>query len=230
MTCVGRHAASAAALLLSVPFVLSPRALEAATLTGTVQDRAKAPINGARISLWIPDTATRVEAISAGGRYEFRSLNEADYLIKAEKRGMALLLGAVHLKTSERHELNLVMVAGDRSGSRALVAAEDPNGTPQPAKVTGRVEPSRIQHQVSPDLRVVPDVRSTNEALFQGISVAALIHRDGTPDNLIVLYAGNEEAAMRTLLAVRQWRYTPTCLDGEPVEVSTIIDVRFEPR
>jgi protein TonB len=29
------------------------------------------------------------------------------------------------------------------------------------------------------------------------------------------------------LQAVRQWRYAPTLLNGEPVEVVTVIDVNF---
>jgi protein TonB len=34
--------------------------------------------------------------------------------------------------------------------------------------------------------------------------------------------------AAAALDAVRQWRYQPTLLNGQPVEVVTAIDIRFE--
>ena len=221
---LGRYAEMTFRLFLALPFVLWPSAVHGATLTGTVQDRSKAPIDGARITLWTSDTTKRVETFSAGGRYTLSDLNEGDYLIKVEKTGIALLLGAVHLKSTERHEMNLVMLANNGTGPRALVAAEDPNGIPKLPEASARVKPSRVLQRVS------PVVESTAEALLRGVSVAAVIHADGTVDDLIVLSAGNEEAATTTLLAVRQWRYSPTYLDGQPVEVSTTIDVRFHPR
>ena len=44
-----------------------------------------------------------------------------------------------------------------------------------------------------------------------------------TAPNVVAI---NEEA----IKAVNTWRYKPTILDGEPVEVSTTIDVMIHPR
>ena len=38
----------------------------------------------------------------------------------------------------------------------------------------------------------------------------------------------NPGLALAALEAVRQWRYQPTLLNGQPVEVVTNIDVTFE--
>lgn len=58
------------------------------------------------------------------------------------------------------------------------------------------------------------------------VQLAALIARDGTIENLRVL-SGHPMLAQAALDAVRQWRYRPYVLDGEPVEVETQITVNF---
>jgi protein TonB len=54
----------------------------------------------------------------------------------------------------------------------------------------------------------------------------AIIGKDGTVRDLQVL-SGNPLLVQSALMAVRQWRYRPTMLSGEPVEVATTITVRF---
>ena len=54
----------------------------------------------------------------------------------------------------------------------------------------------------------------------------AIIAKDGTIQNLEVI-AGHPLLVQAALDAVRQWRYQPTLLNGEPVEVDTTIDVIF---
>lgn len=61
----------------------------------------------------------------------------------------------------------------------------------------------------------------------QGVVVlAALIGHDGRIRNLRVL-AGHPLLTQAAMDAVRQWRYQPTTLNGEAVEVDTTIEVRF---
>jgi protein TonB len=54
----------------------------------------------------------------------------------------------------------------------------------------------------------------------------AIIGRDGTINGLEVV-SGSPYFVQAALDAVRQWRYHPTLLDGEPVEVETTITVMF---
>ena len=219
VTRLGRQPATKLALLIGLAFILRPFPSGAASLSGTVQDRSKAQINGAQITLWKTGIAKEIETVSAGGQYSFSGLGEGDYLIKVEQSGMGLLYGAMHLKSAESHEMNLVLVH-NRTATGVLVAAADPNGIPMSSKLSkapARVKQARVLHQVS------PLTQSTTGVFSEGVNVAALIHTDGTVDNLVVLSAGSEEAAIATLLAVRKWRYSPTYLDGKPVEVATII-------
>jgi len=54
----------------------------------------------------------------------------------------------------------------------------------------------------------------------------AIIGKDGAIQNLQVT-AGHPLLTGAAMDAVKQWRYQPTLLNGEPVEVITQIDVNF---
>jgi protein TonB len=54
----------------------------------------------------------------------------------------------------------------------------------------------------------------------------AIIGRDGTIASLQVV-SGHPLLAPAAIAAVREWRYRPYTLNGEPVEVETLITVRF---
>jgi protein TonB len=58
------------------------------------------------------------------------------------------------------------------------------------------------------------------------VYLRAIIATDGTVRQLVVI-GGNPILANPALQAVRQWRYQPTRLNGEPVEVETFITVNF---
>jgi protein TonB len=64
-------------------------------------------------------------------------------------------------------------------------------------------------------------------ARIQGtVVLAAVISKPGTVENLTVL-SGHPLLIQAALEAVRQWRYRPTVLNGDPVEVDTTITVNF---
>jgi len=58
------------------------------------------------------------------------------------------------------------------------------------------------------------------------VRLHAIISKDGSVQQLEVLQ-GHPLLVQAALDAVRQWRYRPTLLNGEPVEVDTTIDVIF---
>jgi len=65
------------------------------------------------------------------------------------------------------------------------------------------------------------------QARVQGqVVLAAIIGKDGTIQNLHVV-SGHPMLVQSALDAVRQWRYKPYFLNGEPVEVDTTITVNF---
>jgi protein TonB len=61
------------------------------------------------------------------------------------------------------------------------------------------------------------------------VLLSALISKDGVPTSLKVMKdAGNAAFATAAIGAVEQWRYQPTRLNGEPIEVLTTIQVDFK--
>lgn len=94
--------------------------------------------------------------------------------------------------------------------------------TPQRIRVGGNVQAAKIISQPRP---VYPPL--AKQARIQGtVRFTAIIGRDGTIQNL-QLISGHPLLVPAAQEAVKQWRYQPTLLNGEPVEVITQIDVNF---
>jgi protein TonB len=65
------------------------------------------------------------------------------------------------------------------------------------------------------------------QARIQGtVRFNAIIGKDGNIANL-TLVSGHPLLVPAATAAVKQWQYKPTLLNGEPVEVVTVIDVNF---
>ncbi len=91
-----------------------------------------------------------------------------------------------------------------------------------PVRVGGNVQAARIVNRVQPIYP--PLARQTR--ISGTVRLHAIISKDGTIDKLEVM-SGHPLLQQAALDAVRQWRYQPTLLNGEPVEVDTTIDVIF---
>lgn len=89
-------------------------------------------------------------------------------------------------------------------------------------RMGGVVLEARIVHKVIP--AYPPLARQSR--ISGTVRFTAIIARDGTIQNL-TLISGHALLAQAATDAVRQWRYRPTLLNGEPVEVISPIDVIF---
>ena len=89
-------------------------------------------------------------------------------------------------------------------------------------RVSAGVQASKLISQPKP---LYPPI--AKQARVQGtVVLAATISKSGTIDNLRVV-SGHPMLTQSALQAVRQWKYQPTYLNGEPVEVETTINVNF---
>ena len=71
--------------------------------------------------------------------------------------------------------------------------------------------------------------QSARDAGIEGIvHLQGLIGTDGTLIGLSPLNFINNDLLNAAMDAVRQWRYKPTLLNNEPVQVLTTIDVEFK--
>jgi protein TonB len=97
-----------------------------------------------------------------------------------------------------------------------------PEKPTRPVKVSQGVMAASILHQVQPAYTPVErTMRLSGEVLLH-----AIIGKDGTVRELQVV-SGNPLLAQTAIAAVRQWRYRPTLLNGEAVDVDTIVSVKF---
>src|SRR5262245_45512437 len=102
-------------------------------------------------------------------------------------------------------------------------------GAPPPPRPTqtgirqGRpVQAGKLVNRVQP--QYPPLARQTR--ISGTVRLHAIISKDGSVQSLSV-ESGHPLLVQAALDAVRQWRYQPTTLNGEPVEVDTTIDVIF---
>lgn len=102
-------------------------------------------------------------------------------------------------------------------------------GAPPPPKPTqtrirqgGAVTAASLINKVNPTYP--PLARQTR--ISGTVRLHAIISKDGSVQQLEVL-SGHPLLVQAALDAVRQWRYRPTLLNGEAVEVDTTIDVIF---
>jgi|SRR5579859_1668463 len=102
-------------------------------------------------------------------------------------------------------------------------------GAPPPPKPTqtrirqgGAVQAAMLVNKVNPTYP--PLARQTR--ISGTVRLHAIISKDGSVQQLEVV-SGHPLLVQSALDAVRQWKYRPTTLNGEPVEVDTTIDVIF---
>jgi TonB family protein len=93
----------------------------------------------------------------------------------------------------------------------------------RPIKVGGNVVAANLVNPVKP---VYPP--ELQRAGVQGtVKFEAFISKDGVATNISVISSPDPGLTQAALDAVQQWRYKPTMLNGESVEVQTTIDVNF---
>lgn len=100
--------------------------------------------------------------------------------------------------------------------------AAPPPAPPQKIRVSSGVAEGNLIHDVRPQYPVL-----ARQAHIQGVVVLlAVIGKDGAVQDLHVK-SGPPMLAQAAVDAVRQWRYKPYFLNGQPVEVDTQININF---
>jgi len=117
-----------------------------------------------------------------------------------------------HFPYVQRHDTNVA----------TEVTSAPPDKNPNLVRVGGNVQAARIVRRIQPEY---PET-ARREHLQGTVRLHAIIDKDGSISQLVVLH-GYCSLAKSSIQAVRQWRYTPTMLLGQPVQVDTTIDVIF---
>ncbi len=199
-------------------------------LPATVAAAAPKPDAGRSQLVGLTVRGISVTGISDAARSELLSrlpVHEGDVLTAAAIAELDRVVINVdqHLRITYRS-----LIAGEaaRLQSARDVSIEISPGATNPAapgfklRIGGNIQAVKLIQQPKPVYP--PDAK---EARIQGVvKLEAWIGKDGTIKNLNVI-SGHPLLAAAALDAVRQWVYSPTLLNGEPVDVDTEIDVNF---
>jgi TonB family protein len=213
-----------------------PAALDVGSLSGTVEDATGARVPQCNIALRDQTGAFFATASTTNaGIYRFASIPAGRYSVDYGARGFAMRTIPVQIAPgrSSRQDVELelgqisqtIELRAPKPAAGAAPSAAQPVPKPSPITVGGRVEAARVLRNPQPIYP--PELQQ--QGIEGTVRLRAQISRDGVPVNVHVLNDDEVDPRMAQAAvdAVRQWRYQPSKLDGEPVEVTTTIDVAF---
>ena len=203
--------------------------------TGAIHDPSGAGVANATIIMSNHETNTvDMTTTDREGNFSFKALPAGNYELQVLKPGFEIYrIPQVSLDAgrdfSETFTLQVgaitehVMVVPE--SSKEPVPAEKTSGKPSRLSIGGNVQAAKlIQPRTIP---VYP--QSAKSAGISGTVVLhAVIGMDGRPLSLRIMNSQvDTDLARSAVEAVSQWRYTPTLLNGEPIEVDTTINVVY---
>jgi TonB family protein len=200
-----------------------------ASLSGSVYDPSGAALPNATILLRnLKGSNEEIAQANAAGQYEFRGIPAASYALEARVPGFAMLQQPdVTLASGATVHLNLTLRLGEvNENVEVLGRGPRPitNGPPQRIRVGGNVQATRLISKVQPVYP--PDAEA--EGVEGAVLLRAVISNEGNLLSTTVLNTGIDARLSKAATdAVSQWKYQPTLLNGQPVEVVSTISVNF---
>jgi TonB family protein len=221
----------AASLLLPVAALRVAAESASGSISGTVRDPSGAVIPDASITLVSRDQKFKIEGHSgADGIFKFAAIPPGGYRLEIASPGFALTKSAeLDLAPSGDLHQDMTMDLGEVLQEVVVHGHKPPENpsTTRPAprriRVGGNVQAAKLISQAKP---VYPEALQK-----QGIEGTVILRAViGTSGQILSLspFSDPDPALTKAAMdAVRQWKYTPTLLNGEPVEVVTTITVAF---
>jgi TonB family protein len=241
---------AALCLLLPLAALRLPGQNLSGKFTGTILDPSGGAVPNATIvmtnhkantcapSLALPPCTVDMTTSDADGNFVFKALPAGEYEMKVLKPGFATYLApqvvldpgrdlAITAKVNigSINETVDVQAEGSAKSAAAAQALEaEAKSKATRIRIGGNVEAAKVITKVQP---IYPE--SAKDAGVQGtVLLHAVVGMDGRPLQLQVLNSQiNPDLARAAVEAVSQWRYQPTLLNGEPVEIDTTIQVKF---
>ena len=226
-------AIAAAALCIVIPLATmrAQPASGSSNLVGVVRDPSGAVVPFARVTLTGLDTHDQ-EASQSGpdGIYTFDSLPPGRYQLEVRAPGFKMFQQTQVIANGSNTAPVAFLAIGQVSETVDVVGQKPQSTTAvsprtrQRIKVGGNVQATKLVYRAPP---VYPEHAKQN-GVQGAVVLQGVIGKDGNLLSLTVLSQSvDPELAQAARDAVSQWRYEPTLLNGEPVEVVTTITVNF---
>ena len=240
---------AALCLLLPLAAVRLPGQNLAGNFTGTIFDPSDGAVPNATIIMTNQKANTiDMTTSNAEGNFVFKALPAGDYDLKVLKPGFAvyrapqfvlepgrdvsltvkLEVGSVRdnvdVEFAYRGQLYALDAQGEGS-TKASPSGETAAGEkPKRIRIGGNLEAAKVLTKVQP---IYPESAKT-AGVAGTVVLHAVVGMDGKLLSLQVLNNQiHPDLARAAVEAVSQWRYQPTLLNGQPVEVDTVITVNF---
>ena len=194
--------------------LLTAAGLSAATIGGSVYDSAGVGVANATASLVDFNTNAKFETTTtADGKFTFEALPPGEYVLRVRKPGFATLFREFEVDADGKVDRSLTLTP----------PSSDIAASPHAQRIGGRVAQANLLTKVPP---VYPP--TAKAAHIQGtVLLEVVISKDGEPLSLRVISSPDSDLTQSALEAVRQWRYRPTLLNGNPIEVVTEVTVNY---
>ncbi len=203
------------------------------SIVGTVSDPYGAVVPRAQITAANQDAHnTEVATSGLDGTFMFRNIPAGHYSLEVRVGGFAAAhMNNLDLVSGGTLQADARLVVGGLSEKITVVAPGSPlpqvreTSTGGPIRVGGNVQAAKLIQQIKPNYPV--DLQA--QGIEGTVLLSALISKDGTPSSITPQNTSvNAEFVAAAQDAVKQWRYQPTLLNGEPIDVLTTITVDFK--
>ena len=201
-----------------------------APLSGSVYDTSGAVLPGVELTLEDANQIKSTATTDAAGHFQFPGVAPGRYVLAATLAGFRPLRHEFELQNTRDWDRAITLQVGTvqetivvRESRVAPRQPSQPQGA-KPIRVGGNIRAPRKELDVKPTYPA-----SMREAGREGVvPLEALIGIDGTVTSVRVLSAQvHPDFAIAAADAVRQWVFTPTLLNGKPVEVVMTVSVTF---
>jgi TonB family protein len=217
-------------VLAALPLAMVRADQGPAPLTGTIYDPTGAVIPGAQVTLVDANKNSWSATSNAKGRFELPTVSAGTYELQVKLMGFRTLGQQFTLSAARDWDRAITLQVGELQetitvASTRVPPAGEPAAPPSVVRVGGSIKPPMKVKDVKP---VYPP--SMRDAGLTGhVPLEAIIGRDGTVASVRVLSAQvHPDFAIAAADAVRQWRFTPTLLNGQAVEVVMKVSVTFD--
>ena len=201
--------------------LLTSAGLSAATVSGSLYDPSGVAIPDATIVLSNPDTGARQEATSGpDGKFALQDAAAGQYILRVEKPGLQSLFRVFDLKQDTKIDRRFTLGGSAPVETNELGPVEP---SEKVVRIGGQIAEANLVHKVQPTYPA-----AAKAAHLQGtVEMGATISKEGVPVEIRVVSSPGDDLTESALEAVRQWRYRPTLLNGQPVNVQTTVIVNY---